>query len=129
MDNLPVDYTSNKKAWFTGKITKDCFFDQFVPAVQRFQRREKNRRESEATALLLLDNAPAHPSEAILCTPNGKIRTMFLPPNTTSILQPMDQGIINAFKRHYRRLMLEDILIVELEPDEGEDRRGKRSEC
>ena len=32
-------------------------------------------------ALLILDNAPAHPSESVLVSDDGHIRVMFLPPN------------------------------------------------
>ena len=35
---------------------------------------------------------------------------MFLPANTTSILQPMDQGIIKAFKEYYTRRTMKGIL-------------------
>jgi len=30
------------------------------------------------------------------------VKVLFLPPSTTLILQPLDQGIIHAMKRHYR---------------------------
>jgi hypothetical protein len=41
---------------------------------------------------LLLDNASSHNAENIPTLSNIKVH--FLPPNTTSILQPLDQGII-----------------------------------
>jgi hypothetical protein len=49
--------------------------------------------------LLLLDRAPEHPSNT------GKTRTVdvkaeYLPSNTTSLLQPMGQGIIAIFKAY-----------------------------
>ena len=50
----------------------------------------------EYKALLLLDNAPAHPPVEKLNSENGRVVTMFLPANTTSIIQPMDQGILEA---------------------------------
>lgn len=40
----------------------------------------------------------------------------------------MDQEIIRAFKRHYRSLMLKDILVVVSPPTEGvSDTRGEQS--
>ena len=30
----------------------------------------------------------------------------FLPPNTTSVLQPMDQGVLEALERHYKHDLL-----------------------
>ncbi|KAG0439391.1 Tigger transposable element-derived protein 6 [Dictyocoela muelleri] len=46
--------------------------------------------------LLILDNAQTHPFVQ-LCN----IELLFLPKNTTSIMQTLDMGIIKAFKCHY----------------------------
>jgi hypothetical protein len=46
--------------------------------------------------ILLLDYAPGHPRTLDDLNPN--VRVIFLPPNTTSLLQPMDQCVIAAFK-------------------------------
>ena len=40
--------------------------------------------------LMLVDNCPAHPVIQGL----RAVELLFLPPNCTSVLQPMDQGII-----------------------------------
>ncbi len=59
--------------------------------------------------LLLLDNAGAHPSlSEMKCR---GIVVKFLPPKTTSLIQPMDQGVISSFKRFYRKNLLQEILI------------------
>ncbi|XP_055954561.1 uncharacterized protein LOC126810200 [Patella vulgata] len=40
----------------------------------------------------------------------ANVNIKFLPPNTTSILQPLDQGIIRAFKARYRHHMMTHLI-------------------
>lgn len=59
---------------------------------------------------MLLDNAPTHPSEEILNSIDDKCIVKYLPPNVTSLIQPMDQGVISAMKRHYKTGFLRELL-------------------
>ena len=47
---------------------------------------------------LLIGNCPAHPSVSDLT----KVQLVFLPPNTNSVLQQMDQGVMRSLKAHCR---------------------------
>jgi hypothetical protein len=49
--------------------------------------------------LLLVDNAPGH--HLHISDIDDSINVMFLPPNTTSLIQPMDEGVIATFKSYY----------------------------
>ena len=51
---------------------------------------------------LIVDNCRAHPCLDRL----RAIKLVFLPPNTTGVLQPCDQGIIQHLKCHYRKRVL-----------------------
>ena len=61
-------------------------------------------------ALLLVDNAACH-SDCSFASSDNNIVVKFLLANTTSILQPMDQGVYEQLKCCYRRLMLEKMLL------------------
>jgi hypothetical protein len=41
---------------------------------------------------------------------NASVTLLFLPPNTTSKIQPMDQGIVMNFKQNYRRLLISKLI-------------------
>ena len=63
---------------------------------------------SDCIIILTLDNCSAHPPAAILI--RGNICVMYLPPNATSILQPMDQEIICSFKCKYQQIFLQRMI-------------------
>ena len=64
-----------------------------------------NQEENFANdALLSLYNAPGHPPDLNDAYPNIKVH--FLPPNTSSLIQSIEQGIIATFKSYYPREIL-----------------------
>lgn len=99
--SLPVDFHANKNAWMTGNIFTTWLYKQD----RYFSRRGKK-------VCLVLDNCSAHPN---LNSTLKSIKLVFLPPNTTSVTQPMDQGIINNFKCHYRRHFVQNGLLRAME--------------
>jgi hypothetical protein len=68
-------------------------------------------RTKKRQVLLLVDNASSHSlndGETLLQLSN--ITLKYLPPNTTSHLQPMDAGVIKSFKAKYKHLYCRHIL-------------------
>lgn len=98
---LPVIYRHNKKAWMTSTL-----FEDWLKIVDNQMRRQKRK------ILLFVDNAPSHPTVKL-----SNINLRFLPPNTTSKAQPMDQGIIQTFKLKYRKRQLK-FTLSEMEKDQ-----------
>lgn len=104
MATLPVYYRNQSSAWMDGALFKEWFFDEFVPAVKKHLK----SKNLPTRAVLLLDNAPSHPSECVL--KKGNIKALFLPPHVTPLIQPMDQGVIEWLKRRYRRKYVGSLL-------------------
>lgn len=111
---LPVVYKNQNKAWMTSALFTEWFDDVFIPDVKKYQKKINKK----GNVLLLLDNAPTHPSESLLERENGRFKALFLPPNVTSLLQPMDQGIIECMKRLYKKQLLRKLLLAD-ENEEG----------
>jgi len=59
--------------------------------------------DSRRSVLLLMDNFSAHISGVELAPPPPNIRIQWLPPNATSLYQPLDQGIISNLKHYYKK--------------------------
>ena len=64
-------------------------------------------RLSGRSVLLFIGNAACHPPD--MGFSNIKI-VFFLSANTTSVLKPLDLGIIKTFKVHYRKYLMNEVL-------------------
>ncbi|XP_053561290.1 tigger transposable element-derived protein 1-like [Bombina bombina] len=113
---LPVHWRANKKAWVTADLVEDWFDTCFVPEVKAYCK----DNNIPFNILLLVDNAPGHPRTLDELNPN--IRVEFLPPNTTSLLQPMDQCVIATFKLNYlKRTFSKCIAAIDKEEGAGQE--------
>ncbi|GFX01783.1 tigger transposable element-derived protein 6 [Trichonephila clavipes] len=67
---------------------------------------ELGYEKRETTYSLILDNCTVHNN----APPLSNEKLQFPPPNSTSKLQPLDQGIIHNFKTFYRREVVKSVL-------------------
>lgn len=87
---LPVLYRGQKNAWMSADLFTEWFHDYFVPNVEQFLESKGLPKK----AILLIDNSATHPNNL----KSGDIEVRFFPPNVTSLVQPMDQGVTECFK-------------------------------
>ena len=99
---LPVYWYSNAKGWITGQIFCEYFSSQLATELKEYCEKEN----LSFKILILLNNAPAHPTS--IQDRNENIKVVFLPPNTTSLIQPMDQGVIATFKANYNKMTVKE---------------------
>ena len=84
---------------------------QFVPLLTKHLKEQG----LPVKALLLPDNAPAYPEATSIVSKEGDIKAMYLPPNTTVLCQPMDQGVLESLKQRYRKALLQRLLLEDQE--------------
>jgi hypothetical protein len=95
MDKLDVTYHANVSAWMNCNI-----FEAWLTDFNDDLAKKKKK------AVLLIDNAPVHGP----ATDMSNLKVIFLEPNTTSHIQPMDAGIIRTFKTYYRSIFLRHLV-------------------
>ena len=96
MTSLRVTYESNNKAWMTGEL--------FAAWMRRVDNRMRRQNQH---ILVFLANCGAHRQVEL-----ENVKVVFLPPNMTSKLQPMDDGIIQNLKMVYRKKLLRHIIFL-----------------
>lgn len=85
-----IIWKSNKTSWMTAE-----FFSDFMRNLNTEMMKARRK------IIVFIDNAACHPHLEL-----ENVKLEFLPPNATSELQPMDQGIIQSFKLQYRKMLL-----------------------
>ena len=103
---LPTPYDFSANSWMTGAIW-----------VRWLRRLDMKMSKENRKVLVLADNCSAH----VLVPELKNITVRFLPANTTSVLQPCDQGVIRALKAHFRNAIRQAIIDA---IDEDHDENG-----
>ena len=80
--NVPCRYWAQPKSWISSELFKEI---------------DQNFGVQKRKIALLIDNCPAHPDVPAL----DWVELVFLPPNTTLITQPVDQGVIRSLIAKY----------------------------
>ena len=108
INNLHVIYTHNENAWMSTEIFQFWYHNEFKPCVRKRQWEENNHGK----VLLIVDNFNSHNlSEEEM--DDGHFKIIFLPFNTSSLIQPMDQGVITKLKQKFRHRLLQRFLEYE----------------
>ena len=89
--SLPCRYRAQPESWMSSFL-----FDEWVKELDRKFEKENCK------IVLIADHCPAHPIVDGL----KAIELVFLPQNTTSKTQPMDQGAIRSLKAKYCRKII-----------------------
>ncbi|XP_064092987.1 tigger transposable element-derived protein 1-like isoform X3 [Macrobrachium nipponense] len=100
-EKLPVMWRANAKTWVTRLLFTEWVNLCFGPTVKKFL----EEKRLPLKCLLVLDNATAHPPglEEDILAEYSFIKVLYLPPNTTHLLQPMEQQVILNFKTLYTK--------------------------
>ena len=116
MDELPVHYYGQESAWMSKDIMNHWF-------IMYLDDELKAHYGAHTDVILTIDNATCHPPDL-----NGildYVEVRFLPPNTTALIQPMDQGVIHVFKKNFLDLyynkMIDYFLQTEFDGDPMDD--------
>ncbi|XP_033222471.1 jerky protein homolog-like [Belonocnema kinseyi] len=109
LDSLGVLYTHQDNAWMDKSIFLLWYKEVFIPRVL-----ERQRQDAIAgKVVLLLDNAPCHPSLDELNAINENFEVVYLPPIVPASNQPMAQGLIATTKKLYKKELVRRLLFIE----------------
>lgn len=94
LENLKIFWKANRNAWMNTEIMTEW--------LDKFNRKMKRQKRK---VLLFLDNATCHPQLEL-----SNVQLIFLPPNTSSVCQPLDLGVIQNFKMLYKKKLLRHVI-------------------
>lgn len=89
-------YTCSKSGWFDTSIFEDWFFTTALPRFKKL----------EGPVILLGDNLSSHVNLKVLeACEKHNIKLIFLPPNSTHIMQPLDVAYFHPMKVVWRKIL------------------------
>ncbi len=99
--SCPLPYVDQPKAWVDKERYRFWWKTVFLPRIREFTKEK---------VALIMDSCSGHDKQCVDET--GQVQVFYFPPNSTSVYQPLDQGIIAALKTRYKTKMLEKLVSV-----------------
>ena len=96
--NYGVEYYHNKKSWMTTAVFQTWFTNW---------NHDLRWMQGNLKVLLIVNGASSHVRDDL-----SNIKIQYLPPNTTSKVQHMYQGMCRSIKCHYRTMLTERHLVA-----------------
>lgn len=100
---IPKNYICQKRAWMDSNVFLYWIDFIFIPAIKDILVNTK--------ILLVMDNCSSHPKHLDEIKYKN-LNILYLPPNTTSLYQPLDQGIIQSLKTRYKTMILRECMEI-----------------
>jgi hypothetical protein len=105
---IPSKYHANNKAWMTTDI-----FSSFLRSL------DASKGAQNRNILLFVDKCAAHPKDTSFLR---NVQVIRYPANCTSVLQPLDLGVIKCYKQLYRKRLVQTAVCL---MDAGKDTKKK----
>ncbi|XP_046145858.1 jerky protein homolog-like [Osmia bicornis bicornis] len=105
MNRLPVVFRAQANAWMSQTLFLDWVDNCFKKSVRQYQL----ENGLCGKVVLIIDNCASH-KLPINYVQDDHFIIKYLAPNTTSLIQPMDQGIIAKFKRSFRHKLTQRLV-------------------
>ncbi|KFD66060.1 hypothetical protein M514_21736 [Trichuris suis] len=110
--HLPVFWQHNRNAWMAALLLTEWSHQCFIPEVKKYMQEQG----LPFKVLLVVDNAPSYPDS--IAHKNENVKVVFLPADTTSLLQPFDQAV-TRIKATYTRLAFVIRAATDTNPDQS----------
>ena len=115
MGKLPVHYYGQPSSWMSQQIMTHWFYFFLEPEL-------REHYGENTDVIITLDNAGCHPTDLDHLLEHVEVK--YLPPNTTAVIQPMDQGVIHVFKKNYMNIYYNKMIDYVLQNGEMDDPMG-----
>jgi DDE superfamily endonuclease len=96
---LPATSAGQKSSWMLSNNFVQWYITIIVLEVEKLH----SLKGKSGPHLLLLDNAPTHPIAAGLLLEDGLFSALYLPPDATSLIQPIYQSVVVTMKHLYQK--------------------------
>lgn len=118
---IPVRYVFHGNGYPSDALLEEWFEDLFLP-------NKKEKHGETEKVILLIDVVPSF--KLLNKAEQNGVKIMTFPPDVTSLIQPLNQGILESFKKQYKQSFFNEMLVQKNEKIVNKsDKRWTMKDC